>query len=202
MYVAKHLAPGGRRWRFTAIAAVLAAAAAIVAGSLALAGPAGATTGCQSVWPGTAYPPQGCGDEVGMVPQTAAPFAFDVYQQHATAFNKIINWPHSTSDPAEDFFAYDNSGQVEYEYAPGGHASGLCVTVTGSNYGLVLRPCGWWTWQRFWILGQPSGPNLLANVQVRGDVVDGSFSKGAQYVLTRSANGRSALQEFNYTVAG
>ncbi len=122
--------------------------------------------------------------------------SFDVYQRQATAWNKVIAYPDSSTDPATDFFAYTISGETEYEYAPSGNASGLCVTVSGANDALALRPCGWWTWQRFWHYNPAtdSSPWALASVAVRGDVVNVA-SSGNQFALVPFS---TSDEDFNF----
>lgn len=191
------------KWRWRA-AGVAVAAATALAGGLALAGSAGASTpSCQSAYPtsgaGTGLP-SGCGTEQeGTLSPRANSLSFDVYHQSKAAFTPVIAWPNTNTDPATDFFAYTIGGETEYEYAPAGVASGMCVTVSGANYGLALRPCGWWTWQRFWHYSPQTkaSPWSLANVQVRGDVVRQNNTKGAQFALVHDPSG-AGNEVFNY----
>jgi hypothetical protein len=97
--------------------------------------------------------PGNYGDEVN-------PFGngFDVYQQHLAVNAIIAGWTATQADPATHFIRLNGtySGAFQYEYAPYGTATGLCVSDpgydaagTGLTNGLVLRGCNTGPWQQF-----------------------------------------------------
>ena len=90
-------------------------------------------------------PPGNFGNEVN-------PFGngFDVYQQHQAVNAIIAGWTATKADPATHFIRLSgtHSGAYQYEYAPHGVGTGLCVSDpgydaagTGLTNGLVLRGC-------------------------------------------------------------
>ncbi len=99
-------------------------------------------------------PPMGnFGDEVN-------PFGngFDAFQQHQFAGAIIAGWTATQADPATHFIrnAGTSSGALQFEYAPHGSASGLCVSDPGGGWasdpladGLILTPCNTGPWQQF-----------------------------------------------------
>jgi hypothetical protein len=102
----------------------------------------------------TPPPPTGnYGDEVN-------PFGngFDVYQQHQYAGAIIAGWTATQGDPATHFIRNNgtDSGAYQFEYAPNGSASGLCVSDPGGGWasdplpdGLILANCNTGPWQQF-----------------------------------------------------
>jgi hypothetical protein len=98
--------------------------------------------------------PQGnYGDEVN-------PFGngFDAYQQHDYPGAIIAGWTATQADPATHFIRNTGtvSGAYQFEYAPYGSASGLCVSDPGGGWasdpqpdGLILTPCNTGPWQQF-----------------------------------------------------
>jgi len=108
---------------------------------------------------------------------------FDVFRQHEYAGARIVGWPASTSDPGTQFIQNNGShaGAYQFEYAPNGSASGLCVSDPGGGRpsdplrdGLVLVNCNSGPFQQF--IPQPNGTlkNLATGLYVNPD------GKGAQ----------------------
>jgi len=108
--------------------------------------------------------PGNYGDEVN-------PFGngFDVYQQHQAVNAIIAGWTATKADPATHFIRLSgtHSGAYQYEYAPHGSGTGLCVSEpgydaagTGLTTGLVLRGCNTGPWQQF----VPQSNGSLANL--------------------------------------
>ena len=98
-------------------------------------------------------PPGNYGNEVN-------PFGngFDVYQQHQAVNAIIAGWTATQADPATHFIRLNgtHAGAYQYEYAPNGSGTGLCVSDpgydaagTGLTNGLVLRGCNTGAWQQF-----------------------------------------------------
>jgi hypothetical protein len=94
---------------------------------------------------------------------------FDVYQQHMAVNAIIAGWTATQADPATHFLRIPGtvSGAYQYEYAPNGAGSGLCVSDpgydaagTGLTNGLVLRGCNTGPWQQF----IPQSNSTLRNV--------------------------------------
>jgi hypothetical protein len=110
-------------------------------------------------------PPSGnFGDEVN-------PFGngFDVFQQHQRVNAVIAGWTATQADPATHFLRHAGTatGAFQFEYAPHGSGTGLCVSDpgfdaagTGLQDGLVLRGCNTGPWQQF----VPQSNGTLENV--------------------------------------
>jgi len=109
-------------------------------------------------------PPGNFGDEVN-------PFGngFDVFQQHQAVNAVIAGWTATQADPATHFLRHAGtvSGAFQFEYAPHGSGTGLCVSDpgfdaagTGLTDGLVLRGCNTGPWQQF----VPQSNGALENV--------------------------------------
>lgn len=161
MHRPRHARPrtGSRASRARWCAAFLGAASMAAGVGLAVATPAGASTaGCNALGPS-------CGDN-----QNAFGNGWDVYQQAAAYNNKVISWPNG-DDKATDFIRA-GTNPYRYQYAPGGHASGLCVAdpagggVPASDpHGLVLRGCNTGNWQLFQLgKADSAGRQQLVNV--------------------------------------
>ena len=112
-------------------------------------------------------PPGNFGDEVN-------PFGngFDVFQQHQAVNAVIAGWTATQADPATHFLRHAGtvSGAFQFEYAPHGSGTGLCVSDpgfdaagTGLTDGLVLRGCNTGPWQQF----VPQSNGALENVATR-----------------------------------
>src|SRR5579862_3632674 len=85
-------------------------------------------------------------------------YGFDSYRQHDYAGAIIVGWTASGSDPATRFLenSGSHSGYIQFEYAPSGSGSGLCVSDPGGGWGsdplrdgLILTNCNSGPWQQF-----------------------------------------------------
>jgi len=110
-------------------------------------------------------------------------YGFDSYRQHDYAGAIIVGWTATSSDPATHFLENSGShaGYVQFEYAPSGSGSGLCVSDPGGGWGsdplrdgLILANCNTGPWQQF--LQQSDG--TLVNLAT-GLIVDPA-GKGGQ----------------------
>ena len=110
-------------------------------------------------------------------------YGFDSYRQHDYAGAIIVGWTATSSDPATHFLMNNgsHSGYVQFEYAPTGSGSGLCVSDPGGGWGsdplrdgLILTNCNSGPFQQF--LQQSDG--TLVNLAT-GLIVDPA-GKGGQ----------------------
>lgn len=94
---------------------------------------------------------------------------FDVYRQHKYAGAIVAGWPATQNDPATHFIMNSgtHSGAYQFEYAPSGSDSGLCISDPGGGWstdplrdGLVLANCNTGPWQQF----IPQSNGTLMNV--------------------------------------
>ena len=94
---------------------------------------------------------------------------FDSYQQHQYAGAIIAGWTATQSDPATHFILNNGThqGAFQFEYAPKGSGSGLCVSDPGGGWssdplpdGLILTTCNTGPWQQF----VPQSDGTLRNV--------------------------------------
>jgi hypothetical protein len=85
-------------------------------------------------------------------------YGFDSYRQHDYAGAIVVGWTASSSDPATQFLmnSGSHSGYVQFEYAPTGSGSGLCVSDPGGGWGsdplrdgLILANCNSGPFQQF-----------------------------------------------------
>ena len=106
----------------------------------------------------------GYGDEVNRFGN-----GFDSYQQHQYPGAIIAGWTATQNDPATHFILNTGThqGAYQYEYAPKGTASGLCVSDPGGGWasdplpdGLILTNCNTGPWQQF----IPQSNGTLKNV--------------------------------------
>jgi hypothetical protein len=95
----------------------------------------------------------GYGDEVNRFGN-----GFDSFQQHQFPGAIIAGWTATQSDPATHFILNTGThqGALQFEYAPHGSASGLCVSDPGGGWGsdplrdgLILTTCNTGPWQQF-----------------------------------------------------
>jgi hypothetical protein len=95
----------------------------------------------------------GVGDEVNKFG-----YGFDSFRQHDYAGALIVGWTASSSDPATHFLenAGSHSGYIQFEYAPTGSGSGLCVSDPAGGWGsdplrdgLILANCNSGPFQQF-----------------------------------------------------
>lgn len=94
---------------------------------------------------------------------------FDSYQQHRYAGAIIAGWTATQSDPATHFILNNGThqGAYQFEYAPKGSGTGLCVSDPGGGWasdplrdGLILTYCNTGPWQQF----IPQSNGTLRNV--------------------------------------
>ena len=95
----------------------------------------------------------GYGDEVNRFGN-----GFDAFQQHQFPGAIIAGWTATQADPATHFILNTGThqGALQFEYAPRGTASGLCVSDPGGGWssdplrdGLILTVCNTGPWQQF-----------------------------------------------------
>jgi hypothetical protein len=99
---------------------------------------------------------------------------FDVVRQHQYPGAIIAGWPATQGDPAT-YFSLNNGthqGAFQFEYAPQGSGSGLCVSDPGGGWssdplrdGLILAPCNTGPWQQF-ILSNGALKNVATGLYV------------------------------------
>ena len=106
----------------------------------------------------------GYGDEVNRFGN-----GFDSYRQHQYPGAIIAGWTATQNDPATHFILNTGThqGAYQFEYAPKGTASGLCVSDPGGGWasdplpdGLILANCNTGPWQQF----IPQSNDTLKNV--------------------------------------
>ena len=94
---------------------------------------------------------------------------FDAYQQHDYPGAIIAGWTATQRDPATHFILNNGThvGAYQFEYAPNGSGSGLCVSDPGGGWasdplrdGLILTSCNTGPWQQF----IPQSNGTLLNV--------------------------------------
>jgi hypothetical protein len=82
----------------------------------------------------------------------------DAFQQHQYPGAIIAGWAATQNDPATHFILDDGThqGAFQFEYAPQGSGSGLCVSDPGGGWssdplpdGLILARCNTGPWQQF-----------------------------------------------------
>jgi hypothetical protein len=83
---------------------------------------------------------------------------FDVFQQAKHAGAKVVGWTPTQADPATHFIRNNgaHAGAYQFEYAPSGSGSGLCVSDPGGGWksdplrdGLILTSCNSGPFQQF-----------------------------------------------------
>jgi len=83
---------------------------------------------------------------------------FDSFRQHEFAGAIIAGWTATKGDPATHFILNNGThqGAFQFEYAPNGSGSGLCVSDPGGGWssdplrdGLILTNCNTGPWQQF-----------------------------------------------------
>ena len=123
-------------------------------------------------------PPANYGNEVNQFGN-----GFDVYQQRQYPGAIIAGWTATKADPATHFLRLNGRvrGASQFEYAPHGAGTGLCVSDPGGGWasnplpdGLILTSCNYGPWQQF----IPQRNGTLKNVAT-GLVVSPN-GKGAQ----------------------
>jgi hypothetical protein len=113
---------------------------------------------------------------------------FDAYQQHQYAGAIIAGWTATQADPATHFIlnAGTHLGAYQFEYAPKGSGTGLCVSDPGGGWssdplrdGLILAVCNTGPWQQF--IPQPDGTlkNLATGLYVNPNGTGAQLRGGA-----------------------
>jgi len=94
---------------------------------------------------------------------------FDAFEQHQFPGAIIAGWTATQNDPATHFILNNGThqGAFQFEYAPKGSGSGLCVSDPGGGWssdplrdGLILTSCNTGPWQQF----IPQSNGTLQNV--------------------------------------
>jgi hypothetical protein len=94
---------------------------------------------------------------------------FDAFRQHQYPGAIIAGWAATQGDPATHFILNNGThqGALQFEYAPQGSGTGLCVSDPGGGWssdplrdGLILARCNTGPWQQF--ISQSNG--TLKNV--------------------------------------
>jgi hypothetical protein len=110
-------------------------------------------------------------------------YGFDSFRQHDYAGAIVVGWTASSSDPATQFLmnSGSHSGYVQFEYAPTGSGSGLCISDPGGGWGsdplrdgLILANCNSGPFQQFF----PESDGTLVNLET-GLIIDPA-GKGGQ----------------------
>ena len=110
-------------------------------------------------------------------------YGFDSYRQHDYAGAIVVGWTASSSDPATQFLMNNgsHSGYYQFEYAPNGSGSGLCMSDPGGGWGsdplrdgLILANCNSGPFQQFF----PESDGTLENLET-GLIIDPA-GKGGQ----------------------
>ena len=100
---------------------------------------------------------------------------FDSYQQHQYAGAIIAGWTATQADPATHFILNNGThqGAFQFEYAPKGSGTGLCVSDPGGGWssdplpdGLILTSCNTGPWQQFIPQSNGSLKNLATGLYV------------------------------------
>jgi hypothetical protein len=103
---------------------------------------------------------------------------FDSYRQHQYAGAIIAGWPATQGDPATHFIlnAGSHAGAYQFEYAPSGTGTGLCVSDPGGGWssdplrdGLILTSCNTGPWQQFIPQSNGSLQNVATGLFVNPD---------------------------------
>lgn len=81
---------------------------------------------------------------------------WDVYQQNGHAGALVVGWTATKADPATHFIRNSEGSDWQFEYAPSGAASGLCVSDPAGGWssdplpdGLILTSCNLGNFQKF-----------------------------------------------------
>jgi hypothetical protein len=125
------------------------------------------------------------GATLGTVGDEVNPFGngFDVYQQHQAPGAVIAGWPATQPDPATHFLilAGTHAGAVNFQYAPDGKGTGLCVSDPAGGWasdpmpdGLILAWCNTGPYQQFVPQSNGTLKNVATNLYVN------PAGKGAQ----------------------
>jgi hypothetical protein len=113
---------------------------------------------------------------------------FDVFRQHQSPGAIIAGWTATQGDPATHFLRNNGThqGAVQFEYAPQGSGSGLCVSDPGGGWssdplrdGLVLATCNTGPWQQFIPQSNGTLKNVATGLYVNPDGTGGQLRGGA-----------------------
>jgi len=112
---------------------------------------------------------------------------FDVFRQHQAPGAIIAGWTATQGDPATHFLNNNGThqGAVQFEYAPQGSGSGLCVSDPGGGWssdplrdGLVLAVCNTGPWQQFIPQSNGTLKNVATGLYVNPDGTGGQLRGG------------------------
>jgi hypothetical protein len=112
---------------------------------------------------------------------------FDVFRQHQAPGAIIAGWTATQGDPATHFTRNNgtHSGAFQFEYAPQGSGSGLCVSDPGGGWssdplrdGLVLAVCNTGPWQQFIPQSNGTLKNVATGLYVNPDGTGGQLRGG------------------------
>ena len=113
---------------------------------------------------------------------------FDAFRQHQFPGAVIAGWPATRNDPATHFIlnAGTHAGAFQFEYAPRGTGSGLCVSDPGGGWrsdplpdGLILTNCNTGPWQQFIPQSNGSLQNVATGLFINPDGTGGQLRGGA-----------------------
>ena len=113
---------------------------------------------------------------------------FDAYQQHDYPGAIIAGWTATQPDPATHFILNNGThvGAYQFEYAPNGSGSGLCVSDPGGGWasdplrdGLILTNCNTGPWQQFIPQSNGTLKNLDTGLYVNPDGKGGQLRGGS-----------------------
>jgi hypothetical protein len=101
---------------------------------------------------------------------------FDTFRQHDRPGAIVAGWTATQHDPATHFLrnAGTHSGAFQFEYAPNGGGTGLCISDPGGGWssdplrdGLILTPCNNGPWQQFVPQSDGSLVNLATGLTIQ-----------------------------------
>ena len=113
---------------------------------------------------------------------------FDSFRQHQYPGAIIAGWTATQGDPGTRFIRHNgtHSGAYQYEYAPKGSGTGLCVSDPGGGWasdplrdGLVLAWCNTGPWQQFIPQSGGSLKNVATGLYVNPDGTGAQLRGGA-----------------------
>jgi hypothetical protein len=113
---------------------------------------------------------------------------FDSYQQHQYPGAIIAGWTATQGDPATHFILNNGThqGAFQFEYAPKGSGSGLCVSDPGGGWssdplrdGLILTSCNTGPWQQFIPQSNGSLKNVATGLYVNPNGTGAQLRGGA-----------------------
>jgi hypothetical protein len=129
---------------------------------------------------------------------------FDSFRQHQYAGAIIAGWPATQHDPATHFLQNTGThpGAFQFEYAPNGSGTGLCVSDPGGGWssdplrdGLILTYCNSGPWQQFIPQSNGTLKNVATGLYVNPDGTGAQLRGGT----TVTPWGGSSYTWTNYT---